>query len=71
MGDLIPQGLKPTLIWGSFDVRAEARTLQLKPVPFKLTQYQKSGQEGPAHLHLFRELRLPAPSGIGDLQLKY
>jgi len=28
-----------------------------------------AGTEGPAHLHLFRELKLPAPSGVCDLQL--
>jgi hypothetical protein len=31
-----PEGLKPTLYLPKLDVRAEARTLQLKPLPFKI-----------------------------------
>jgi len=35
-----PPGLKPNVDIVGLNVRAEARTLHLKPVPFKLIHYQ-------------------------------
>ena len=32
---------------------------------------QESGPEGPVNWHIFRELKLPAPSVPGDLELSY